>query len=98
MLTMLSIAKLIAEVALMSLAGQWLLGLFAGERRANNVVYQLLQHVGRPFVVAAGWVAPRWVLPRHHAWIAFLLLLLAWLVVTVLKISHCLQMGVQLCR
>ncbi len=98
MLTMLSIAKLIAEIALMSMAGQWLLGLFAGERRSSNLVYQLLQQVSRPFVVAASWVVPQRVLPRHHAWVAFLLLLLAWLVVTALKISHCVQMGVHLCR
>lgn len=98
MLTMLSIAKLIAEVALMSMVGQWLLGLFAGERRSSNLIYQLLQMVSRPFVRAVAWVAPPRVMPRHHAWVAFLLLLLAWLGVTVFKISHCVQIGVQLCR
>ncbi len=95
---MLSVAKLIAEVALMSMAGQWLLGLFAGERRCHNVIYQLLQLVSRPFVRAVAWAVPSQVSPRHHAWVAFLLLLLAWLGVTVLKISHCVQIGVHLCR
>ena len=98
MLTMLSIAKLIAEVALMSMAGQWLLGLFAGEHRTSNVIYQLLQMVSRPFVWAVAWAVPPSLLPRHHAWVAFLLLLLVWLGVTAFKISHCVQIGVQLCR
>jgi hypothetical protein len=98
MLTLLSIAKLIAEVALLSMVGQWVLGLLAGARRSENLVYQLLQLVGRPFVMAVRCVVPRQVAPQHHAWVAFLLLVLAWLVVTALKVSHCVAVGVHLCR
>lgn len=98
MLTALSAAKLVFEIALLSLMGQWVLGLLIGPRREGNVVYQLLQQIGRPFVVMAAWVTPRRVVARHHAWVAFLLLLLAWLMVTAVKIAHCVQIGVALCR
>lgn len=98
MFTVISAAKLITEVALLSLIGQWVLGLLAGERRADNMVYQLLQQVGRPFVAMVGWLAPRQVLARHHAGVAFFLLCLAWLALTAAKIAHCVQIGVALCR
>ncbi|MEZ5705797.1 MAG: hypothetical protein R3E56_11270 [Burkholderiaceae bacterium] len=97
MLTLISIAKLVAEVALLSLLGQWVLGLLAGEQRHDNFVYQLLGLVGRPFVALARWVTPGQVMPRHHPWVAFLLLSLAWLALTALKIAHCVQIGVVQC-
>ena len=97
MLTLIAAAKLIAEVALLSLLGQWVLGVLAGERREQNLVYQLLQRVTWPFVSVVRWVVPRQVLPHHHPWVAFLLLSLAWMALTTLKIAHCLQIGVALC-
>ncbi|MEX1165543.1 MAG: hypothetical protein WEK74_01500 [Hydrogenophaga sp.] len=98
MLTLISAAKLITEVALLSLIGQWAVGLLVGEQRSSNVVYQLLQQVGRPFVALAAWVTPRQVVTKHHAWVAFLLLCLAWLALTAAKIAHCVQIGMALCR
>ena len=52
MLLVVSSVKLVAEIALMALAGQWLLGLLAGPKRDTNFFYQLLQVVTRPFVKA----------------------------------------------
>lgn len=98
MLTVLSAAKLVFEIALLALAGQWVLGLLVGGRRDGNLMYQLLQRVSQPFVALVPWVTPRRVLPRHHPWVAFLLLALAWLLVTAAKIAHCVQIGVALCR
>ena len=98
MLTFLSAAKLITEVALLSLLGQWVLGWLVGARSGDNFVHQLLGQVSRPFVVLAGKLSPQRVAPRHHPWVAFLVLVLAWLVLTVFKIAHCLEIGVQLCH
>ena len=98
MLTVLSAAKLVFEIALLALAGQWVLGLIAGARRGDNLVYQLLQKISWPFVALVPRVTPRRVLARHHPWVAFLLLALAWLLVTGAKIAHCVQIGVALCR
>ena len=98
MLTLISAAKLITEVALLSLMGQWVLGLIVGARRGDSLMYQLLQQVGRPFVVLVRWITPPQVLPKYHSWVAFLLLTLAWLALTAAKIAHCVQTGMALCR
>jgi hypothetical protein len=98
MLILLSAVKLVAEIALLALFGQWVLGLLAGQRRAQNLFYQLLQQIARPFVQLAGWVAPRVVLERHRPLVAFLILGFVWLAATAAKIAHCLEIGVQLCR
>lgn len=98
MLLLASTLKLLAEIALLALLGQWLLGLLAGAKRESNLFYQLLQVVTRPVVRGARWLTPRIVLDRHLPLVAFLLLAFTWLAVTALKISLCLEMGVQACR
>jgi len=99
MLLFLSAIKLICEIALMSLFGQWVLGLLAGAKRDTNIFYQLLAQIGRPFVVAARFITPRSiVLDRHVPLVAFLVLAFAWIVVTALRIQHCLRIGVELCK
>ena len=49
MLLFVSAVKLVAEIALMALAGQFLLGLLAGQKRDGNLFYQLLQVLTKPF-------------------------------------------------
>lgn len=98
MFTLLSALKLMTEIALLALCGQWVLGWLAGTRREGNLFYQLLQIIGRPSIRFTRWLSPRWVLDRHIPLAAFLLLILAWLVVTWAKISHCLNTGLELCR
>lgn len=99
MLLLLTAIKTVCEIALMSLAGQWLVGLLAGHRREQNFFYQLLGQIGRPFVLLARLISPRKiVLDRHVPLVAFLLLAFGWLVVTALRIQHCLQIGVEMCK
>ncbi|MEY2618957.1 MAG: hypothetical protein RL522_1959 [Pseudomonadota bacterium] len=98
MLAALAIVKLIAEIALLSLMGRWVLGLIAGHRREQNLFYQILDMAVRPFVRSARWVSPRVVLDRHVPLVAFFLLSFAWLVVTVWRIQICVEIGVQQCR
>lgn len=98
MLAVASTVKLIAEIALLALLGQWLLGLLAGAKKEQNLFYQILQIVGRPFVSVARLLTPKFVLERHLPLVAFLLLLFVWLGATILKINICLQMGVEQCQ
>lgn len=98
MLTLISAVKLIAEIALLALFGQWVLGLLSGQKRDKNLFYQILQQIGRPFVLLARFVSPRFVLERHHPLVAFLILGFVWIMATAAKISHCLKIGVQLCQ
>ena len=89
--------KLIAEIALMALLGQWVLGWIAGAKRGNNLVYQILQIMGRPFVAVARLVSPAFVVERHLPLVAFLLLVVVWLGATILKIRICLPVVAGLC-
>lgn len=98
MLLFFSATKLVIEIALLVLLGQWVLGMLVGQKREHNLVWQGLQVAARPFVRFARLLSPRVVLDRHVPLVAFLLLALSWLAVTVAKISHCLHIGVDLCR
>lgn len=98
MLLLVSSIKLISEIALLALAGQWLLGLLAGQRRDSNLFYQLLSMLTKPFVRGARFLAPKPVLDRHLPLVAFLLLMFAWVISTMSKISLCLEAGVNLCK
>ena len=98
MLALASTVKLVAEIALMALLGQWLLGLLAGAKKEQNLFYQVLQIVTRPFVSAARLLTPKLVLDRHVPLVAFLLLVFIWLGATIYKIQTCLQIGVELCK
>ncbi len=98
MLFFVSTLKLIAEIALLGLFGQWVLGLLAGAKRDSNLFYQILQIVGKPFVVAARVITPRQVIDRHVPLVAFLLLLFVWIAATLMKISICQEIGMALCK
>jgi hypothetical protein len=98
MLIFISSVKLIAEIALLALLGQWILGLLAGQKKSQNIFYQVLQLVGKPFVQVARLVTPKFVLERHVPLVAFLLLAFVWVGVTFVKINHCLRIGVELCQ
>ncbi|MBC7941751.1 MAG: hypothetical protein H7Z19_18685 [Chitinophagaceae bacterium] len=98
MLLFVSSVKLVAEIALLALIGQWLLGLLAGAQRDGNLFYRLLKVMTNPFVRGARWVAPRVVLDRHLPMVAFLLMAFVWLAATAFKIRLCLDVGVQSCQ
>jgi uncharacterized protein YggT (Ycf19 family) len=98
MLLLTTSIKLLAEIALMCLLGQGLLALLAGAGRDRNPFYRVLAMVTGPVVRGTRRIVPRLVLDRHVPLVAFLLLGFLWCAATVVKISLCLEMGVQACR
>ena len=98
MLFFASTLKLIAEIALLALFGQWVLGLLAGAKKDSNLFYQVLQIVGKPFVVVARVITPKQIVDRHVPLVAFLLLLFVWIASTLMRIRICLEIGVELCK
>jgi hypothetical protein len=83
----------------LALVGQWVLGFLAGAKRDQNMFYQLLQVLTKPFVSAARFITPRKiVIDRHVPLVAFFILLFIWLAATIAKISICVQIGVQACK
>jgi hypothetical protein len=97
MLLLVSSIKLVAEIALMALIGQFLLGLLAGAKRDSNLFYGVLDVLTRPFVKLTRLVTPRVVLDRHVPLAALFLLALIWIVATGYKINLCVGSGVQTC-
>ena len=65
-------------VAALSLAGQWLVGIFNWGRRHDNFVYQLFSVVTRPVVRLVRLLTPRVILDGHVPAVAFLLLFIAY--------------------
>lgn len=98
MLLLVSSVKLVAEIALMAMAGQFLLGVLAGAKRETNFFYNLLQVLTKPFVKGTRLITPRVVIDRHIPLAAFVLLSMLWVIVTIVKINLCLQIGVEQCR
>lgn len=98
MLLFVTSIKLLAEIGLMALFGQWVLGLLAGAKRDGNFVYQLFGIVTRPLLQMARLLSPRIVIDRHLPLVAFLLLTFTWLAATAMKISVCLEIGVEACK
>jgi Tfp pilus assembly protein PilN len=91
------IAKLLVEVAALSLLGQMVLGWLIGPKRQDNLVYRTLQTVALPAHRLADVFSARWVLKQHRPWVALALLALAWCALTIGKIVHCLNAGVAQC-
>ena len=98
MLLIVSSIKLLAEIALMALAGQFLLGLLAGAKREKNFFYRLLQVLTNPFVKGMRLITPKAVIDRHIPLAAFVLLAMVWVMATLMKVNLCIQIGVQQCR
>jgi len=82
----------------MALLGQGVLAVLAGAKREQNVFYQLLQVMTRPFVAGTRLITPKVVLERHVPIVAALLLFFVWLAATIAKISICVQIGVEACK
>lgn len=98
MLLFVSSVKLVAEIALMALAGQFLLGLLAGQKRETNFFYRLLQVLTGPFVKGMRLITPKVVIDRHIPLAAFVLLSMVWVIATITKVNLCIQIGVEQCR
>lgn len=98
MLTLLTLVKLVTEIALMALFGRWVLGLLAGAKKEQNLFWQILDAMVRPFTWTARRLSPRIVLDRHVPLVTFLLLGFTWIVATLWRIQICVQIGVHLCR
>jgi hypothetical protein len=102
MLFLVTSVKLICEIALLSLLGRWLLAAWIGrltpQADNSNPFLWVLDTLCRPFVVGVGWMTRRFVPKQHHALVAFLLLMLVWGGMTLIKIALCLNAGALQCR
>ena len=97
MLQIVTLAHLVVWIALMALAGQFILGLLAGAKRDSNVFYKLLEVIASPFVRLMRRLTPRVVLDRHVPLATFVVLGVLLVVLSIARISLCLETGVNVC-
>lgn len=98
MLTFLNFVQLVLYIALLALLGQGLLYILAGAKRDSNVFYKLLQVLGKPFTLVVRKITPRQVSDEQVPIVAFLLLLIIYVVVTFEKISLCVAVNLVGCK
>ncbi|NBQ91776.1 MAG: hypothetical protein EBS47_05740 [Betaproteobacteria bacterium] len=89
MLLLASSLKLIAEIALFGLAGRWLLGLLAGQKRDQNLFYQALSMLTSPFTGLVRRITPALVVDRHIPLVTFILLFWVWFFALAEKVQLC---------
>jgi len=86
---LISLVRVLIEVAGLALLGQGLLALLAGKHRHNNVVYKLFQIVTAPAVRLARAITPRFVIDAHIPMLTFFLLLWLWIGLAALRQYVC---------
>jgi uncharacterized protein YggT (Ycf19 family) len=79
MLFIISIAKALIEVAVLSLLAQWFLALIAGSKRDSNPIYRLFATITRPIHILTRRIAPAFINATQIPVISLLCLVLAWL-------------------
>ncbi len=98
MLLFVSIVKLVAEIALLAFAGQFVLGLLAGAKRETNFFYRLFEVLTKPFVKGMRAITPKAVIDRHIPVAVFVALISVWFIATIAKVNVCMQVGMAQCR
>ena len=81
------ILKALTEVAGVAFFGQGVLWVIAGSKRDQNAVYNLFKTLTSPVTKATRAITPRIVIDGHIGLVAFFLLMILWLALTVLKVK-----------
>src|SRR5258706_2671267 len=81
------ILKALTEVAGVAFLGQGVLWVIAGAKRDQNPVYKLFKILTSPVTRVTRAITPRIIIDAHIGLVAFFLLTVIWLVLTVLKIK-----------
>ncbi len=90
-----SILRVLVEVAGYSLLGQGLLAVLAGTGREQNIFYRILKTITRPVIRVSRAISPRFIVDAHIPFVAFFLLFWLWIALAVLKRYVCVTNGLQ---
>jgi uncharacterized membrane protein len=94
----LNATQLILYIGLLALLGQGLLFVLAGQNRDRNIFYQLFQILNKPWLFIARKLSPARILPKHIPLVAFLVMSVMYVYVTLAKIEHCISIAMQGCK
>ena len=90
-----SIARVLVEVAGLFLLGQGVLWLFGPRARDGNFIYDLFKKGTRPIIKLTRAIAPRFVHDAHIGLLAFFILMWLWLGLAFAKRYMCVSQGLQ---
>jgi len=93
-----NIAQLILYIGGLSLIGQALLFVLSGQKRDTNLFYQLFQILNKPWTAMARFISPKQIADHQIPFVAFCILAILYIVVTLAKIEHCVSIGIELCQ
>jgi hypothetical protein len=82
----------------LSLIGQALLFVLSGQKRDTNLFYQLFQILNKPWTKMARFISPKQIADHQIPFVAFCILAILYIVVTLAKIEHCVSIGIELCQ
>jgi hypothetical protein len=91
MYEMIVVLKALTEVAGVAMIGQGVLYALTGNKCDQNAVYGIFKTITSPVLKATRWITPRVILDRHLGLVAFFLLIVLWLGLTVMKIRFVLE-------
>jgi len=94
----LNIAQLILYIGGLSLIGQALLFVLSGQKRETNLFYQLFQILNKPWTGIARLISPKQIADHQIPFVAFCMLAILYIVVTLAKIEYCVAIGIELCQ
>ncbi len=98
MLLFLNIAQLILYIGGLGLIGQGLLFVLAGQKRDTNLFYQLIGIINKPWTLTARFISPKQILDRQIPFVAFCIVGVLYIAVTLAKIEHCISIGIEICQ
>jgi sterol desaturase/sphingolipid hydroxylase (fatty acid hydroxylase superfamily) len=81
------ILKALTEIAGVAFLGQGVLWVIAGAKRDQNLVYRLFKTLTSPVTRVTRAITPRIVIDAHIGLVAFFLLMVIWLGLTVMKVK-----------
>ncbi len=98
MLLFLNIAQLVLYIGALGLIGQGLLFVLAGQKRDTNLFYQLIGIINKPWTLTARFISPKQIIDRQIPFVAFCIVGVLYIAVTLAKIEHCISIGIEACQ
>jgi hypothetical protein len=97
-LLFLNIAQLVLYIGALGLIGQGLLYVLAGQGRDTNLFYQLIGIINKPWTLLARFISPKQIIDRQIPFVAFCIVGVLYIAVTLAKIEHCISIGIEACQ
>ena len=98
MIQFLNVLQLVLYIGGLALVGQAILYAIVGNKRETNMFYQLFVVLNKPWVAIAKLISPKMVAERHIPVVAFCVVSVLYIAVTLAKIEHCVSIGMVGCR